>query len=195
MLFDELFAKALEEHARMVRCANAVGRNLRMFRRSAYRFTRYVLEMEQLDHNRLVDLVHTEGKTVPEWMDDHYAVLEQNFGEGRDHIFEALKQGVSESDYAEQGPMGIIWRRHKIRSEAAAADIEITAAFESIPIEERLSLVVAQLEAAKSELRCLRRDLRDAIGEIEKLRRIDQRKNRDIERLHKQVVLVNRKAQ
>ena len=115
-------------------------------------------------------------------------VLEQNLGEPRKPIFEAVASGVSEKDHVEWGAIILVKRRHRITGSTAHIDKNPPEPIEPMTVEDRVAQSTEALQAAKSELRALRADFRATLLDGDKLARIVEQQTKEIERLKRKFV-------
>jgi len=107
MRFDHLMKEVLEHHALMVRHANGLNQVLKNFRTAAYRFAKALIEIRTNHFNEFLTIVTSHQLTIDQWMDDKFAVLEQNFHEDRRNILKAIEDGISEEDYVRDGVIAV----------------------------------------------------------------------------------------
>ena len=92
MKMDRLLA---DEYAKKAR------EYVKEFSRSTYRFVAGVAQMQKEFHDEFVQMIENEGKTVTEWMNEHFEVIEA-MGETRERILAAIEAGVTEDEYVAQ---------------------------------------------------------------------------------------------
>ena len=190
--FDKLWREIVTNEALMVKHFNGARNAFRLFRRTAYRFAKGVLIAQEHLHNELIEMVHSTGMDLDTWMDQKFYVIEQA-GDDRRRLFSAIKEGMTEREYIEQGPVWLV-RRHTKKSAGQAkhveADISAPVPTEPMSDTEQIALLTAQLDAAKSEireLRKLRKDLAIALAEIDRLRTL-------VSRMEKMILASKQKA-
>lgn len=90
------------------------------FRRDAYRFACSYIQMEKNHHNELLDMITSEGKSHTQWMEEHFALIEE-MNETRERLFAAIESGVTEAEYAKAGTV-IIGRKRIKAAKLVAKD-------------------------------------------------------------------------
>ena len=161
--FDKAMSEAIKQHSQMVRHANGTRTAMRLFRQAAYRFAKEVIAMREKHHEELLAFVATNGTTIDAWMDDHFGPLEENFMEDRRKLFAAIAEGLSEKDYVAAGVVFMVHKRAKAAAKRAQVDVDAASVSEALSDAEKIEHLSARLEAALTEVRQLRKDLRTAL--------------------------------
>jgi len=188
--FDPLWRKALEAYAEVTRHARLTAQHAHGFRRHTYRFAVAVLEMQKHYQNQFVDLIKSEGKTVSQWMDDHFAIIEE-MGDTRGRILSAIEAGVTEQEYVGEDHVVIARKRVKA-SKLVPKDDGVIPQVSSEPMtpEERVKYLlklhdsmVSKYQGVRHELRITRQELAQAQKRMRKLERTINRLKKDLESL------------
>lgn len=167
--FDHLIFEALKQKSLMVKFGNSITRSLRHFRRAAYRATEAIMQLQEGHHNDLLRFVQTEGKSIDEWIDEVYVILETNFNEDRRNIFQAIRDGVTERQYVARGA---IWATTKAKPKQTGTStlLDAVPSMADVPSlnisdQEKISLLQAKVEELASQLRKTRDELKAALAD------------------------------
>lgn len=192
--FDHLISEANRQHSLMVKHSNGLTNLVRLLRRSAYRFAVAVLEIQKNCHNEFLDYCRSRGVSIDDWMEEHFGPVEA-MGDHRRKLFDNIEQGMTEKEYVDQFTIWGVRQRQTAATgnRRAKADLDAAPPVAATPAE-REAFMVAQMEAAKSETRELRRELREARADIARLITENERLNAAIKRMEKIIVNVERKA-
>lgn len=170
--FDKLFGDALKAIEKMVQYRIGLDHNAHGLRREAYKFAKATLLLSEHYHNALLAQVGN----IPDWCNEHFALIE-DCGETREHLYEAIREGMTEREYVRSGDLWMV-RKH-LKVQRPAGERRGLKTPESLPDDmddkERLEFILAQNVAlrreakeAKQELRQSRRDCAIALGRIAK---------------------------
>jgi predicted site-specific integrase-resolvase len=181
--FDTLWHEVVVSGDKMVTLANGVRRNVRAFRRRAHRFTVAYLKLEQQHHNRLLQQVKSTHKSVEDWLDDHYAMVEE-MGDRRQQLMAAVEAGVSETKYAEQGEVWLIAKRSKakIRVPATTAAAPADVDSKKLTPEDVIEHLTARCASLSSELQGLKHDYAEMKRDMARVLRENERQVKAINR-------------
>lgn len=184
---DHLYQGMLDDHAACIAQHYSAQKAMRMFRRHAYRFAVKFLKIERHWHNDFVDLLHAKGKSITEWLDTHFEVIEAT-GEKRTDLFAAIEEGMAEREYVRSGRMWLIDRNKeklKVRCETIdAVDVAAIVAEKRtdgervvyfgarydaehalrMQLQRQLAIVEKELKRTKAVLQAMEKKLRAVIG-------------------------------
>lgn len=188
--FDPLWRKAQEAYDEVKRHGRLTAKHAEAFRRWTYRFAIAILEMEKHYHNQFADLIKSEGKTVSQWMDDHFAVIEE-MGDSRQHIFSLIEAGATEAEYLARDSVVIARKRIKTSKLVPKDDGVIPEpSSELMTPEERVKhllklhdSMVSKYQVVRHELRITREELVHTQVRMRKLERTIKRLKKDLESL------------
>ncbi|MCO6436509.1 MAG: hypothetical protein J5J06_05430 [Phycisphaerae bacterium] len=165
--FDHLLASCLKHHAEVVRYANGVRTSLQRHRRAAYRFARDLIEIQQHHYNDFVRWVLTEGVDLDGWMDKYFDPIEQLGGDRRS-LLSAVQNGMSEKEYVKLGVFAVAGSRKKAPSIARVdIDAEQPSTVPDETPEQRAERFQTLYEAARTEIRQIRKDFNELKTEVE----------------------------
>lgn len=141
-----------------------------MCRRDAYRVAKS-LEMVQVQfHNQFLDIVAGEQTTIAEWIDRRFQPIEQ-MGEDRKNLIQAIRDGMTEREYVEQGSM---WRIRRDAPKLVARERVLVTMSEppaDTNVYEQVKYLGEQNKALKMTTGDLRRALEAALKENNLLRK------------------------
>ncbi len=110
--FDNLWHDALKESGNLATGTRKLVSGVRAVRRAAYRFAWNIMMMQKHYHNKLLDMIHSEGKSIETWMNENFELIE-HMNETRQRIFAAIESGVTEKEYVERGEIVLGQKRVK----------------------------------------------------------------------------------
>lgn len=167
--FDPLWHAARVSYEDLYRRHRRAVMGVKELRKQIYRFSVAVLEMDEHYHNELVDMVNGGGKSVSEWMDDHFEIIEA-MGEDRRVIFEAIKKGCTENQYIKRGSLIIGDKRLKTQPVTVKNDGVIPKALpEPKSLEEKVEYLRTEFADACKINEGLRKERKHHKEEIVRL--------------------------
>lgn len=187
--FDHLWHEAVVvAYGKIQKHARLAGDHVKEVRRNVYRFVAALLQMEKHHQPELARMIESEGKTVTQWMDAHFELIEA-MGDMRNRIFSAIEAGVTEKEYVAEAEFAIVRKRVKVHDISKHAD-GVLAKESPLPaaLQDQVAHFRDQYESAKSvnaglrsKVSKLRIDLGVAVGRVDKLERTIKRLKKDIE--------------
>lgn len=185
--FDVLWRESIEADALIAKSYRRLAHNVADVRRGAYRKARTVVLMRENYHNELLDMIRSEGKTIDQWMDEGFELIE-HMNETRENIMAAFKSGVTEREYVERGEIVLATRKPvRIKTEQLANTPIPPEPTKPMTLEERLDYQVSVSESLRSRCKGLSgtvRELKQANARLE--RRIEMLE-RALKRAHKTI--------
>ena len=187
--FDRLWHDTVTvAYGELNRHLRLLGTHVEGIRRQAYRFAKGVLELRKQHINKMVALIKSEGKTLQQWLDDHFAVIEQ-MGDTRERIAAAIESGVTEAEYVAEGEIAIVRKRlsgHKIKVKDDGVVPQPATTFASTEekadyFRDLFESMTSKYQAVRAEARTLRSDLYRAVRRVDQLERSLRRVKKDIE--------------
>lgn len=163
--FDHVMNRMLTHHAVVVRHYNAIRNALPAFRRAAYRMAADLIVIQDHHFNEFVEYVQTHKMDVDAWLDEHFGPIEQ-LGDDRRRLLQNIKEGMTEEEYVRDFRLWGPKRRLSAPTAPAPADLSAAAPQrDEMDIDELVGYQRKTIEALKSEVRQLRRDLAVALDE------------------------------
>lgn len=182
--FDHVWHRMISDHASLVRHYNGARTAMRLFRKAAYRFAKGWLDLQANYHNEFLEFAKTSCFDVTEWMDEHFAPIEEA-GDNRQVLLGSIQDGMTETEYVKQGHLWGVKKRASSKSVLARADLEKSVDETDLVHAELVAMLRKKFDAAVSEIRQLRRDIAALIQENEQLQRGYDRINRVVQKQKK----------
>lgn len=184
--FDHWWKQANESWTRFRRHYNVVQRITKAARCDAYQFAAALLAMQTKWPGELLNMVKSEGVTLDDWIDERFALIE-DLGESRKNLLDAIGRGMTEKQYAQEGPMWLV-RKVKIQlADRTKRAIAVKEPAESLSWREKYLTLLEEWRECKSIIATLTQTNQTLMRQLVSLERA-------FERIHKVQKLVKKTA-
>ncbi len=185
--FNHLWREAAVAYEGVKKHARLICMHVAEFRRDAYRFACSYILMEKHHHNELLDMIMSEGKTHTQWMEEHFALIEE-MGETRERLFAAIESGVTETEYAKVDGAIIARKRIKVAKLMAKDDgVILQPSGKALTLQEIADEYRDLYESMTSKYQGIRKQLRIAEEELGHTKKRLRMMERTILRLKKDI--------
>ena len=190
--FNQLWHDVVVAHGKVQTYCRRLRFNIRNVRRWTYRFARGALDLNEHHHNKLLAMVTGHGLNITTWLDQHFEIIE-SMGDTREALFAAIKAGVTEREYVNNGQFAMIDRRAKAAPpQSTVEDLEPEPAAEPQAPEARAVYYKDLYTRALEDLKTLRRELNQARRDAAAQRQTIVRLERTIARIRRDLDAVTR---
>lgn len=153
----------------------------RMARGAAYDFAVGVIALQEKHHNFLLDMLGSLKKTLDEWLDEGFGLVEQ-LGEDRRVLMGHIKDGMTRREFAHAGRLWVSPKERQKR-EGVARDIVVPEG--KLEPEEEIEALRAALKAARATIRDQGREIATLHGRLERAERAMARIERTVKQTEK----------
>lgn len=139
----------------------------RLARRAAYQMASNYCQMLKAHHGALLDYIRSEGfsgsNLVDQFIEARFGVIDRLVSDGHRAIIRAVQEGMTQKEFLASSALVFIGHRKASAKVNALVDAEPPAAPpESAPIETRLECALATVNAQTSQIKELKKELRQA---------------------------------